>query len=158
MNLDLLVVKGTPFDLIIGLVTLKGLQACIDLGKQHGQVRVGENIAKLGHIMEVEQVAQSRNSTGSEYFTSDSEAVPDSSTTSENDLFLVTIDRPSSEPNLRLIKMPESATDGAREGLDGLPYLLEEDPGKQHVALLTETLRHLASKARESMISSRENS
>ena len=35
VNLDYLVVEGTPFDLIIGLPSLEKPQACIDVGKQH---------------------------------------------------------------------------------------------------------------------------
>ena len=35
VNLDFLVVKGTPFDLIIGHPSSERLQACIDLGAQH---------------------------------------------------------------------------------------------------------------------------
>ena len=53
VKLDSLVVKGTLFNLIIGLRTLERLQECIDLGKQHVQMTVGEDTTRLGLIMDV---------------------------------------------------------------------------------------------------------
>ena len=150
--------KGTPFDLIIGLPSLERLQACIDLGKQHVQVTVGKTTVKLGLNMDVERVSQSGTSTESEDFTSDSEAVPDSSTTSENNFVLATLDREPFEPDLGLIKTPDSDMDEAGEGLDGLPHRSEEEPERLHLALLTGKLRHLGPEAREDIIKSIENS
>ena len=158
VNLDILVMKGTPFNLIIGLPSLERLQDCIDLGKQHVQVTVGNVTVKLGLNMDFERFSQSGTSTESEDFTSDSEAVPDSSTTSKNDFVLAPLDWEPFEPDLGLVKTLYSATDEAGEGLDGLPHRSEEDPEKLHVVLLTGKLRHLDSGAKESLISSIENS
>ena len=113
MNLDLLVVKGMPFDLIIRLRSLERLQACIDLGKQHVPVIAGKSNAKLGLNMDFEWFPQSGTSTEIEDFTSDSEAVPDSSTTGENDFVLASFDREPFEPDQGLTRTPDAATDEA---------------------------------------------
>ena len=172
VKLDFLVVKGRPFDVIIGLLTLEGLQACIDLRKQHVQMTVGEYTTRLGLILDVEHVSRSTASTDSEDFTSDSEAVPASSTTSDNEFVLATLDRAPFEPDLGLTKLPDAAEDG----LIGLPDLLEgepdseseaeegesradeENPERLQLALLREKLRHLAFETRESIVSSIQNS
>lgn len=84
---------------------------------------MGNTAVKLGLNMDVERVLQSGTSTESEDFTSDSEAVPDSSTNSENDFILATLDREPSERDLGIIKTLDSATHEAGEGLDGLPIV-----------------------------------
>ena len=172
VKLDFLVVKGTPFDLIIGLPTLEGLQACIDLNKQHVHMTAGEDSTRLGLIMDVEHVSRSTASTDSEDFTSNSEAVPGSSTTRDNEFVLATLDRALFEPDLGLTKLP----DGAEDGSIGLPDLLEEEPDSEsedeegesradeenperlQLALLREKLRHLAFENREGIVSSMQNS
>ena len=172
VKLDLLVVKGTPFDLIIGLQTLEGLLACIDLGKRHVQMTVGEDTTRLGLIIDVALVSWSTTSTDSEDFTSDFEAVPGSSTTSDNAFVLATVDRAPFEPDLGPTKLPG----GAEDGLNSLPDLLEDEPDSEsegeegesgadaenperlRLALLIEKLRHLAFKTMESILSSIQNS
>ena len=156
---DFQAVKETPFDLIIGLPSLERLHACIHLGKQHVQVTMGKTTVKLGLNVDFEPVPHSGTSTESEDFTSDSEAISDSSTTSENNnFFLATLDQKPFEPDLGLIKTPDSATDEAGEGQDGVPHRLEEEPETLHLALLTGKLRHLDSEARQNIINSIENS
>lgn len=75
VNLDYLLVKGTPFDLIIGLPSLEELKACIDLGSQNVRITVGDKTMRLGLTMDVEQSTQNRSSTDSEDFTSDPDSL-----------------------------------------------------------------------------------
>lgn len=55
VNLYFLIVEVTPFDLLIGLPSLEKIQACIDLGKQHVQITIGEQAMRLGLQMEAEK-------------------------------------------------------------------------------------------------------
>ena len=114
VNLDYLVVEGTPFDLIIGPTSLKKLQACIDVRKQHVQITVGEKTMKLGLEIEVEKREQSGSSTDSEGFTSDTDAALDSSSASGSRLFLAVRDEKPFEPYImELATRPPLQTDAA---------------------------------------------
>ena len=59
--------------------------------------------------MDVEHVSRSTASTENEDFTSDSEAVPVSSTASDNAFVLATLDQAPFEPDLGLTKLPDGA-------------------------------------------------
>ena len=128
----------------------------------------GEDTTRLDLIINVEHVSRSTASADSEDLTSDSEAVPDSSTTSDNAFVLATLARAPFETDLGLIKVPN----GVEDGLNGLPALLEEEmdsesedeegesradeesPKLLQLALFREKVCHLAFKTRESIVSS----
>ena len=76
------------------------LQACIDVGKQHGQIHIGEQTMKLGLEMEVEKRELSGSSTDSEDFTSDTDAAIESSSASGSGLVLAVRDEKPFEPDI----------------------------------------------------------
>ena len=98
-KMDILVVTGTPFDVIVGMPSLEELQTCIDRGPQHVQVTVGAETIRLGLEME-EDREKPGSGTDSEDFTSDSGAVPADSTDTDEDFVLSLRERVPFEPDL----------------------------------------------------------
>ena len=89
-SLNVLVVTGSPVDILIRYPTLEELQACIDLGHQSVRMVIRNKIVKMS--LEFDQVSPivAGSETNSEDFTSDVESFA-SESSSEEDTYVVAI-------------------------------------------------------------------
>ena len=139
-KMDFLSVNEAPYNFIIRLSALEEIQTRIDLGRQHVEVYVNNQNARLG--LEIDNgLREDESSTDSVDFTSDSAAGPAESSNDETEYFLAVRDMEPFEPDSDFLPENEDEAGPEREKWDVLNAMLchiEKDKGEQGHGLYTQ--------------------